>query len=180
MKSWIHEIAESYVSGHKPVRRDLKENFVQLNEEQRFGLLSENVLNYLDEQLQNAFGFRIADLTEAQLNTLFTNLLEYKGALAVTLSRGPEQGEKRAERLRKAEELAFKAKRGKPEDDVDAIRGFRAETRVRRAEIGDKLIKNAATGADEETSEYDRSSFRKATHIIDKDTDNLRYAKGND
>ena len=180
MKSWIHEIAESYVAGHKPVRRDLKENYASLTEEQQFGLLSENVLNYLDEQLQNAFGFGVGDLSEEQLNTLFTNLLEYKGALAVTLSRGAEQGEKRAERLRKAEELALKAERGKPEDDVDAIRGLRAKTRVRRAEIGDKLIKNAATGADEETSEYDRSSFRKATHLIKKDSEDLRYAKGND
>lgn len=76
MKSWIHEIAESYVAGHKPVRRDLKENYTSLTEEQQFALLSENVLNYLDEQFQNAFGFGIGDLTEAQLNTLFTNLLE--------------------------------------------------------------------------------------------------------
>ena len=178
MKSWIHEIAESYVAGHKPVRRDLKENYTSLTEDQQFGLLSENVLNYLDEQLQNAFGFGIADLTEAQLNTLFTNLLEYKGALAVTLSRGAEHGEKRAERLRKAEELAFKKiQRGNPEDEADAIRGFRAETRVRRAEIGDKLIKNAATGADEATSEGDRSRFRKATDLINLDTETLRDAK---
>lgn len=70
MKSWIHEISESYISTHKPVRRDLKENYVSLNEEQRFGLLSENVLNYLDEQLQNAYGFGVNDLTEEQLNEL--------------------------------------------------------------------------------------------------------------
>lgn len=75
MKSWIHEIAESYVAGHKPVRRDLKENYVSLNEEQRFGLLSENVLVYLDEQLQNAFGFGVSDLTEEELNTIFASLL---------------------------------------------------------------------------------------------------------
>jgi len=70
MKSWIHEIAESYVSGHKPVRRDIKENYVYLTEEQRFDLLSENVLNYIDEQLQNAFGFGVSDLTEEHLDTL--------------------------------------------------------------------------------------------------------------
>jgi len=64
MKSWIHEISESYVSTHKPVRRDLKENYASLTEEQQFNLLSENVLNYLDEQLQNAFGFGWDDLTE--------------------------------------------------------------------------------------------------------------------
>ena len=85
MKSWIHEIAESYVSGHKPVRRDLKENYVQLNEEQKFGLLSENVLNYLDEQLQNAYGFGIGDLSEEELNTIFANLLEYIGPAARAL-----------------------------------------------------------------------------------------------
>jgi len=76
MKSWIHEIAESYVSGHKPVRRDIKENYVSLTEEERFGLLSENVLNYLDEQFQNAFGFGVSDLNEEELNTIFANLLE--------------------------------------------------------------------------------------------------------
>lgn len=76
MKSWIHEIAESYVSGHKPVRRDIKENYVQLNEEQRFGLLSENVLNYLDEQLQNAFGFGVSDLNEEELGIIIQSLLE--------------------------------------------------------------------------------------------------------
>ena len=85
MKSWIHEISESYVSTHKPVRRDLKENYVSLNEEQRFGLLSENVLVYLDEQLQNAFGFGLGDLTEEQLNTIFSNLLEYQGPVARSL-----------------------------------------------------------------------------------------------
>ena len=74
MKSWIHEIAESYVSTHKPVRRDLKENYVSLNEEQRFGLLSENVLNYLDEQLRNAYGVGVNDLTEEQLNELINAL----------------------------------------------------------------------------------------------------------
>lgn len=180
MKSWIHEIAESYVAGHKPVRRDLKENYASLTEEQQFGLLSENVLNYLDEQLQNAFGFGIADLTEEDLTALSKEMLKYKGPLAVTLSRGPEHGEKRAERLIKAEEIGLKAERGKPEDDVDAIRGIRGLTRVKRAEIGDKLIKLAATGGDEETSKYYRSRFRKATDLINNDTKNLRYAKGND
>lgn len=181
MKSWIHEIAESYVAGHKPVRRDLKENYASLTEDQQFGLLSENVLNYLDEQLQNAFGFGISDLTGEDLNALAKKVLKYKGPLAVTLSRGPEQGEKRAQRMRRAEELGFfTAERGKPEDDVNAIRGFRAGTRVERAKIGDKLIQNAATDADEATSEADRSRFRELTDLIKKDTENLRYAKGND
>ena len=78
MKSWIHEISESYVSGHKPVRRDLKENYASLTEDQQFGLLSENVLSYLDEQLQNAYGFGVSDLNEEELNTIFANLLESK------------------------------------------------------------------------------------------------------
>jgi len=76
MKSWIHEISESYVSGHKPVRRDIKENYVHLTEEQRFDLLSENVLNYIDEQLQNAFGFGIGDLSEEQRENLLRNIFE--------------------------------------------------------------------------------------------------------
>ena len=74
MKSWIHEIAESYVSGHKPVRRDIKENYVHLTEEQRFDLLSENVLNYIDEQLQNAYGFGWDDLTEERKKSLAQRL----------------------------------------------------------------------------------------------------------
>jgi len=74
MKSWIHEISESYVSGHKPVRRDIKENYVHLTEEQQFDLLSENVLNYIDEQLQNAFGFGWDDLTEERKKSLAQRL----------------------------------------------------------------------------------------------------------
>lgn len=77
MKSWIHEIAESYVAGHKPVRRDLKENYTSLTEEQQFALLSENVLNYLDEQLQNAFGIGIGDLTEEEMKSFIQHLLEF-------------------------------------------------------------------------------------------------------
>ena len=99
MKSWIHEIAESYVSTHKPVRRDLKENYVQLNEEQKFGLLSENVLNYLDEQLRNAYGVGVNDLTEEQLNELLGGLAALAGRAVGGIARGAgavKQGVKRA------------------------------------------------------------------------------------
>ena len=98
MKSWIHEIAESYVSTHKPVRRDLKENYVQLNEEQKFGLLSENVLNYLDEQLQNAYGFGVNDLTEEQLNELLGSIrnvgraVREKGRKVIDATKGVAKG----------------------------------------------------------------------------------------
>lgn len=70
MKSWIHELSESYVRGRVSVRRDLKENYVSLTEEQRFVLLSENVLNYIDEQLQNAYGFGWNDLSEERKKSL--------------------------------------------------------------------------------------------------------------
>ena len=105
MKSWIHDISESYVASHKPVRRDLKENYVSLNEEQKFSLLSENVLVYLDEQLRNAFGFGLGDLTEEQLNTIFSNLIEYKGAKEVAAKRGKEAGERRERRIRAANQM---------------------------------------------------------------------------
>ena len=91
MKSWIHEISESYISTHKPVRRDLKENYVQLNEEQKFGLLSENVLNYLDEQLQNAFGFGVNDLTEEQLNELLGSIRNV-GRKVIDATKGVAKG----------------------------------------------------------------------------------------
>ena len=90
MKSWIHEISESYVGTHKPIRRDLKENYASLTEEQQFGLFSQNVLSYLDEQLQNAFGFGVGDLSEEQLNTLFANLLEYNGPMVRALIMGKD------------------------------------------------------------------------------------------
>lgn len=74
MKSWIHEISESYVAGRKPVHKDLKENYVSLTEEQRFDLLSENVLAYLEEQLQNAYGFGWNDLSEERKQSLVQKL----------------------------------------------------------------------------------------------------------
>jgi len=117
MKSWIHEIAESYTSTHKPVRRDLKENYISLNEEQKFSLLSENFLNYLDEQLQNAFGFGVSDLTEQELGQLIRDQLRGGGmasigngrAFAGPLARGlimkdPEAVTIRGERLERTAE----------------------------------------------------------------------------
>ena len=138
MKSWIHEIAESYVAAYKPVRRDLKENYVSLTEEQRFNLLSENVLVYLDEQLQNAFGFGMGDLSEEQLNTLFANLLEYKGAEEVAAEvearhgreAGFAAGEKRLERLKRAKELAHE--RVAPASSNYTLRGVKGSRTLAR------------------------------------------------
>lgn len=172
MKSWIHELSESYVAGHKPVRKDLKENYVSLTEEQRFGLLSENVLAYLDEQLQNAYGIGIKDLNEQQLNSLFSNLFEYKGELEVSQSRGEEAGKIRRERLRKAEDLANNKEKGKPEDDVDAITGLRALTRIKRAKISDDLIREP-----NESPISKKLGIERATNSINRDSEELKYAK---
>lgn len=86
MKSWIHEISESYVAGHKPVRRDLKEHYASLTEKEQFDLLSENVMNYLDEQLQNAYGIGIDYLEEKQqLDELFPALIAAAAPLLAKL-----------------------------------------------------------------------------------------------
>lgn len=70
MKSWIHEISESYVSGYKPVRKDLKENYISLTEEETSNLFSNNILNYIDEQLQNAYGISANELQEQEKQQL--------------------------------------------------------------------------------------------------------------
>jgi len=70
MKSWIHEISESYVSGYKPVRKDLKENYTSLTEEEISNLFSNNILNYIDEQLQNAYGIDVNELQEQEKQEL--------------------------------------------------------------------------------------------------------------
>lgn len=70
MKSWIHEISESYVSGYKPVRKDLKENYTSLTEEEISNLFSNNILNYIDEQLQNGYGIDVNDLQEQEKQEL--------------------------------------------------------------------------------------------------------------
>jgi len=84
MKSWLHKISESYVSSKVTPRKDLKENYVSLTEEQRFSLLSENVLVYLDEQLQNAYGFGIYDLNEEELGIILEKV--YRSATDVALA----------------------------------------------------------------------------------------------
>ena len=76
MKSWIHEIAESYIAGHKPVRRDLKENYTSLTEKERFNLLSDNITSYFNEQIKNAYGFSLNDITQEQAGTLLKSLFE--------------------------------------------------------------------------------------------------------
>ena len=89
MKSWIHEISESYVAGHKPIRRDLKEHYASLTEKEQFDLLSENVMNYLDEQLQNAYGIGIDYLEEKQqLDELFPALIAAAAPLLAKLGIG--------------------------------------------------------------------------------------------
>ena len=35
MENWIHEISKSYISSFSPKRKDLMENYVSLNEEQK-------------------------------------------------------------------------------------------------------------------------------------------------
>lgn len=90
MKSWIHEISESYVSGYKPVRKDLKENYTSLTEEEISNLFSNNILNYIDEQLQNAYGIGVNDLQEQekqQLNEALPLILMGLGRAALAAIR---------------------------------------------------------------------------------------------
>jgi len=76
MKSWLHNISESYIYETPATRRDLKEHYSLLSEEEKFGLLSENALKYLDEQLKVAYGFGIGDLTEEELGKVLQSLFE--------------------------------------------------------------------------------------------------------
>lgn len=79
MKSWIHEIAESYVAHNTTKRFDLKENYRLLSEEQRLNLLYENMALYLDSQLENAYDLNIEDLNEEQLDEFFAGLKRVAG-----------------------------------------------------------------------------------------------------
>lgn len=80
MENWIHEISKSYISSFSPKRKDLMENYVSLNEEQKLELFSQNVHSYLQEQFKNAFGFDINELSEENIKSFLSMLLEYKGA----------------------------------------------------------------------------------------------------
>jgi hypothetical protein len=80
MENWIHEISKSYISSFSPKRKDLMENYVSLNEEQKLELFSQNVHSYLQEQFKNAFGFDINELSEENIESFLSMLLEYKGA----------------------------------------------------------------------------------------------------
>jgi hypothetical protein len=91
MKSWLHNIAESYIQETPATRRDLKEHYSLLSEEEKFALLSENALKYLDEQLKVAYGFGIGDLTEEELNTVFSNLVQVKKPKAETKESKPRK-----------------------------------------------------------------------------------------
>ena len=76
MKSWIQEITESYFSTRKPVRKDLKENYNSLTEKERFNLLSDNITSYFNEQIKNAYGFSLNDITQEQAGALLKSLFE--------------------------------------------------------------------------------------------------------
>lgn len=74
MKSWLHNIAESYMYDTLATRKDLKEHYNVLTEEEKFTLLSQNTLKYLDEQLKTVYGFSINDLTEEELGSVLMEL----------------------------------------------------------------------------------------------------------
>lgn len=80
MENWIHEISKSYISSFSPKRKDLMENYVSLNEEQKLELFSQNVNSYLQEQFKNAFGFDINELSEENIESFLSILFEFKGA----------------------------------------------------------------------------------------------------
>jgi hypothetical protein len=74
MKSWIHEISESYVEKRRPARKDLLEHYRKLDEHQKFDLMKYNMMVYLDEQVRNAYGVSLEELNEEQLDEFFGKL----------------------------------------------------------------------------------------------------------
>jgi hypothetical protein len=74
MKSWIHEISESYVEKRRPARKDLLEHYRKLDEQQKFDLMKYNMMVYLDEQIRNAYGVSLEELNEEQLDEFFGKL----------------------------------------------------------------------------------------------------------
>lgn len=91
MKSWIHEISESYVEKRRPVRKDLLEHYRTLNEHQKFDLIKYNMMVYLDEQVKTAYGINLEDLNEEQLNELVGGLMGAIGGIGGVLTRGAQK-----------------------------------------------------------------------------------------
>jgi hypothetical protein len=91
MKSWIHEISESYVEKRRPARKDLLEHYRKLDEQQKFDLMKYNMMVYLDEQVRNAYGVSLDELNEEQLEELFGGLMGGIGGIAGAGMRGFEK-----------------------------------------------------------------------------------------
>jgi hypothetical protein len=91
MKSWIHEISESYVEKRRPARKDLLEHYRKLDEQQKFDLMKYNMMVYLDEQVRNAYGVSLEELNEEQLDEFFGGLMGGIGGIAGAGMRGFEK-----------------------------------------------------------------------------------------
>ena len=93
MENWIQEISKTYISSFSPKRKDLVENYVSLNEEQKLELFSQNVHSYLQEQFKNAFGFDMNELSEEDKKSFLSVLFESKGAREVQARTGEATGD---------------------------------------------------------------------------------------
>jgi len=130
--------------------------------------IQENFMNYLDEQLKNAYGFGIGDLTEEELGFVFSNLLEdrkygvrgiYQGAKEVAAERGEAAGKSRERRIQTAdalrERLGKKIVTAAREESIDGKlpapvpdRHRRDEDRFNRSFAKSHLARGTAHGQD--------------------------------
>ena len=76
MKSWIQEISEKYIEQRIFIRKDLHEDYIKLNENEKFNLLMSNVVLHLQEELKTICGIDYNSLNKTQLNSIFNILLK--------------------------------------------------------------------------------------------------------
>lgn len=151
MKSWIHEISENYVSVNMATK------------DKKIGLLQENILNYLDEQLQNAFEFGISDLNKEQIS----NLLEYVGDIAALFAKEGRGGrisqDRRARRIDAVRSLLKQREpfRGEPQSSRDK----RSRERLVYSELSNHLMEPYSRGSLDGMSDIIRKMYQKRDRI---------------
>jgi len=148
MKSWIHEISEKYIEQRIFIRKDLHEDYIKLNENEKFNLLISNVVLHLQEELKTICGIDYNSLNETQLNSIFNILLkEASNSFNAGNAMGGDGGD--ADLSTSSENGEEKPKiPGKPRPPRTRAQKDRknAAARARRAEK--KKQKASATGGD--------------------------------
>jgi len=76
MKSWIHQISEKYIEQKNCTRKDLHEDYIKLNENEKFNLLISNIISYLQEQLETICGIDSVSLNETEFNSILNTIIE--------------------------------------------------------------------------------------------------------